>query len=76
MLLVDTTTGILLGTLPVRFSPGGLVHEEIEGLTLWDLDDGRAPHVGGQLHLLLLDNDLGPDELIFKHWRATSPSKM
>jgi len=39
--------------------------EEAEGLTAWDLDEGRAsyqdggraPHVAGQLHVLLLNND-------------------
>src|SRR5262249_754967 len=28
-----------------------------EGLTIWDLDDGRAPGVGGQLHALVFSHN-------------------
>ncbi len=31
--------------------------EEPEGITIWDLDDGRAPGIRGQLHAVVLDND-------------------
>lgn len=46
--------------------------EEPEGLTLWDLDDGRAPGIRGQLHALMIDNaiwDYGA--LSFRHYRLT-----
>jgi hypothetical protein len=51
-------------------------HEEPEGLTYWDLNDGRAPHIRGVLHALMLDNDGwdsgeltgGADDLYFKHY--------
>lgn len=43
--------------------------EEPEGLTVWDLDDGRAPGIRGQLHVLMLDNDwFSADEIYFKHY--------
>ena len=48
----------------------GLAAEEPEGLTWWDLDDGRAPGVSGQLHAIMLDNDpFNEDDLYFKHYR-------
>ncbi len=38
--------------------------EEIEGLTYWDLSNGIAPGIHGQLHILELDNDcLSADEV-------------
>jgi hypothetical protein len=44
-------------------------YEEPEGLTIWDLDDGREPGVRGQLHVLILDNDAGSaDEIYIKHY--------
>jgi hypothetical protein len=44
--------------------------EEPEGLTYWDLSDGRAPGVRGVLHVLMLDNDgfWSADDLYFKHY--------
>ena len=45
--------------------------EEPEGLTIWDLDDGRAPNISGQLHVLLLDNDDftdGDDDMFMMHY--------
>jgi hypothetical protein len=45
--------------------------EEPEGLAFWDLDaDGRAPGPGGQLHVMLLDNDLVEDDVHVKHYRS------
>ncbi len=45
--------------------------EEPEGLTIWDLDDGRAPGILGQLHAILLDNDWPSDDDVFvKHYTS------
>ena len=44
--------------------------EEPEGLTYWDLDNGKAPSIRGQLHAIMLDNvGIGADDLYFKHFR-------
>lgn len=43
-------------------------YEEPEGLTFWDLDDGRAPGIRGQLHVLLLNNDEFGDNHWIKHY--------
>ena len=48
---------------------GWLEYEEPEGLTIWDLDEGRgsyqepgmSPHIQGQLHVLLLRNYVASD---------------
>lgn len=46
----------------------GTVDQEPEGITIWDLDDGRAPGMYGQLHALVLDNDLNDDDVFIKHY--------
>lgn len=62
------------GHFDYEFHPGWSKYEEPQGLTIWDLDDGRAPHIGGQLHVILLDNDeLDPwwpddDDVYLKHY--------
>lgn len=42
-----------------HYDPGCGIFEfnshSAEGLTIWDLDDGRAPHIRGQLHVLVAD---------------------
>lgn len=49
--------------------------EEPEGLTLWDLDDGRAPGIRGQLHALMIDNSLWDyGALSFRHYRIEPDS--
>jgi hypothetical protein len=51
-----------------------LMNQEPEGMTVWDLDDVPNPHgIQGQLHVLLLDNDVdtylgGQDHAYFKHY--------
>ena len=45
--------------------------EEMEGITYWDLDDGQAPGIRGQVHVLELDNDAFESDDVkgFKHYR-------
>jgi hypothetical protein len=63
-----------VGDMPFKyeFHPGWWEsEEEPEGLTIWNLDDGRAPGVRGALHVLLLDNDASegdPDDVYIKHY--------
>ena len=61
------------GSFNFEFYPGMFEPaQEPEGLTFWDLDDGRAPGISGQLHVLLLDNDAaGADDVFFKHYTGT-----
>ena len=70
VLVFDRATGRCLNRLPIGTS-AGTVGEELEGLTYWDLDDGRAPGVAGQLHVLELDNDTFSEDEIeaFHHFR-------
>lgn len=43
--------------------------EEPEGLTFWDLNDGRSPNIRGELHVLMLDNDEPDnDDVYLKHY--------
>jgi hypothetical protein len=58
------------GPFNYEFHPGFSTYEEPEGITLWDLDDRRAPGVSGQLHVLMLDNDSGGDQIYIKHYEV------
>lgn len=53
------------------YDPGFTTAEEPEGLTIWDLDDGRAPNILGQLHVLILDNDVHSDDVYIRHYTNT-----
>ena len=64
------------------FTSGSPVYEEMEGLTIWDLeeqrasylDPGLAPFIQGQLHVLLLQNNIPgfPDSLFLFHYTNTT----
>ncbi|SIN96128.1 PLAT/LH2 domain-containing protein [Fibrobacter sp. UWB11] len=50
--------------------------QEPEGLTYWDLDNGMAPGIKGQLHAIMIENNAasnffngGDDDLYFKHFK-------
>jgi hypothetical protein len=52
-----------------QFNPSGsLTGEEPEGLTFWDLNDGRAPGISGELHVLVLDNNIFDHQFWLKHY--------
>ena len=59
------------GGFAFEFDPTSPNCEEPEGLTFWDLDAaGREP--GGQLHVVLLDNEgTGGDDVYVKHYRLS-----
>ncbi len=43
--------------------------QEPEGLTVWDLDNGRAPGISGQLHVFLFNWQITSDNLVsLKHY--------
>lgn len=51
----------------------GWYEDESEGVDIWDLDNGRAPGIRGQLHVIQLDLDYGKfedgiDKLYFHHY--------
>lgn len=58
------------GYFDYYYNPGFPTYEEPEGLTLWDLDDGRAPGIRGQLHVLVSDNDHEAGDVDFKHYTS------
>jgi hypothetical protein len=62
--------------IPVNYDPSWDTAEELEGIDIWDLDNGAAPGVNGQIHVLMLDNDLASaDDLYFKHYAVSSASE-
>jgi hypothetical protein len=76
--VIDTTTWQRVqhstrgyGHFDYYYNPGFPTYEEPEGLTIWDLDDGRAPGIQGQLHVIVIDNDFDigdSDDVDFKHY--------
>lgn len=68
----EVRSGRQYANIPVNFDPSWDTQEELEGIDIWDLDNGAAPGVNGQIHVLMLDNDLGSDELFFKHYSVTN----
>ena len=49
----------------------GIDGEEPEGITFWDLNDGRSPGVQGEVHVLVLDNGfVGEDDVYIKHYTS------
>jgi hypothetical protein len=74
--VIDTTTWRRVqhstrgfGHFDYYYNPGFFTGaEEPEGLTIWDLDDGRAPNIRGQLHVFVSDNDIEAGDIDFKHY--------
>ncbi|MCG3128108.1 MAG: hypothetical protein CHACPFDD_02983 [Phycisphaerae bacterium] len=59
------------GHFDYYYDPGFPTYEEPEGLTIWNLDDGRAPGIFGQLHVFVSDNDIDigdSGDVDFKHY--------
>ncbi len=64
----DPKTGIRIGVIRVNYSQSRY-GEELEGLTVWDLDAAAVPGIKGQVHLIMIDNwGTGADDLYFKHF--------
>lgn len=65
----DAASGRQILHTPIDYDPG--TGEELEGITIWNLDDGRAPHIRGHIHVLMIDEDaLSDDDLYFKHFHV------
>jgi hypothetical protein len=59
------------GHFNYKYDWGFSSYNEPEGLTIWDLDDGRAPGISGQLHVGMLNNELGTDNVTLYHYINT-----
>lgn len=51
-----------------NFDPGSPYYEEPEGITIWDLDDGRAPNIRGQLHVGKADWEINGYDIYMDHY--------
>jgi len=66
--------GVVGELFDLYYNPGGDTEEQPQGLTLWDLDDGRAPGIRGQLHVLVGEGFF--ERVDFKHYtRAISVNR-
>lgn len=64
-------------TTPVDYT-GWHSRQELEGITFWDLDSGRAPNIRGQLHLTMAKRDTGAlhfNSVYFKHYQLADPAE-
>lgn len=72
----EVRSGRQYAEFPINYDPSWDTAEELEGIDIWDLDNGAAPGVNGQIHVLMLDNDWpSADDLYFKHYSLTDPSE-
>jgi hypothetical protein len=78
--IVDVSTGRIHGHVAVDYDNKN-ENEELEGITIWDLDAEPRVHEGnpdrdlwGQLHVMMIQNeDLSNDDFYFKHFRTPRP---
>lgn len=69
--IFDPVNGQRLQWIKVAYDPTifNQIKEELEGITVWDLDNRNAPNIKGQVHLIMIDNyGTGDDDLYFKHF--------
>jgi hypothetical protein len=67
----DLVTGRRRVHYPVAYDPESgypKLTEELEGITVWDLESRGY----GQVHLVMIDNDVSDDDLYFKHFVVSS----
>jgi hypothetical protein len=70
----DGTTWWRIVHTPIAYDRG--TGEELEGITIWNLDGGPAPKIRGQVHVLMVDEDkLSSDDLYFKHFRVRAADR-
>ncbi len=78
IMVINPATGKRVSRIPVDYDPSllGYTREELEGITVLDLDGGIAPGIQGQVHLLMIDNvGSGDDDLYFKHYSVPLESE-
>lgn len=64
---LDMTTFKVKFRQKVKYVPGFPKYEELEGITVWR--DSNAPKIKGDVHLMMLDNDLSnKDDIYMKHF--------
>ena len=62
---------------PNGFAPGLPHCEEMQGITIVNMNSKNAPKIKGQIHWILIQNDLGnADDLYFKHISVDDPDKL
>lgn len=64
----DGRTGVQLGRIWIDYRRGW--GQELEGITVCDRDDRRAPSVGGQVHTVMISNATATTDLWIKHHRV------
>lgn len=69
---MDMVSGRLVFEYPKSQLPAGA---EMEGITVWDLDDDRAPSITGQIHVAWLDDDPDADDLYLSHFRVPADQR-
>jgi hypothetical protein len=70
LITIDTSNGRVQDVFPIEEHPGFPEYEELEAVMVWDTT-GRAPNGwSGQVHVLLLDNDVDEDDFTVKHYTA------
>jgi len=67
----EAGTGKLVARTSIGYSPGFPNYQELEGLTVWDLEGAGAPGMRGQVHVVLIENDVASvDDVWIKHFQV------
>lgn len=71
---IDVNLRYVMARIPVMYNPGNL-GDELQGITIMDLAGKGSPYLG-QIHMLMIDIDLGKDDVYFKHFGISDISKL
>lgn len=73
--IFEPNTGKLIERIKLLYNhiENGEMKEEFQGLTIWDLDNNKAPFIKGQMHLILINNigNNSADKVSFKHFKIS-----
>lgn len=74
-LLVESSVNSSTSTgFAYEYHPGSTgLGEEPEGIDWWNRDNATGSPYAGQLHAILLDNQIGDDQIWLKHYRVEYP---
>lgn len=59
-----------------EYHPGWSKYEEPEGITVGNTDGKGTLKIKSQIHVIMLDNNTGEDEVFFKHYQVLSDGKI
>ena len=69
VLAFDLRSKKLVAHHRVKYKDGFPFYEELQGITIWPEKEHASEQFGGNLHMIMLDNDACDDDFYFKHFQ-------